>query len=1201
MNLIQSLTLDFFDAVLWQRAVWTLIHSLWQAALIALIVALLLRRIPVQRANARYACALSGVAAITLLLPLTFAALSGWDAWTAHAKAAPPRNAQTDPAPSIIETSAPSMATSAPSISPTPALPTEPTAVAAAPSPTSSTPDASGDFSGDRGRGWTAWAALAWLFGVLIMLIRTAASLIATRTLLRTPALPGDHPLVMQAVVLAQRLGVRAPVRIAATDAISTPAVAGLIRPLILFPASTLTGLEESQLRAILAHELAHIARNDLLIALVQRIIEAILFFNPALLWLSRQLRIEREACCDALAAEVIGDPHEVARTLAQVAAATRPAASPLPVAALAMADEETPILQRIRRLIAPAEARPARIPWTTFALLVGASFVFLFSLSITAAQVGETAARLLKPEERIQQVREIAEEFSDRVIDAQAPENRVTIKGRVRTADGSPLPEDLRLVGFVSYMDGDTMTTAPYVSITQEPDGAFTATAPAGEVMLRAEARGFAPVGSDRLRPKPGGAIEGVEIIVGTGYTGTVQVTDQAGAPITGVEIQKSQQIHIWHAASQIAMTDANGIVQFDHLARSPVRLSVRHPGFAAESIEVTLDENQAYTWRLTSTERLVVALLDRSKPIPTGFAPLAGAEILHAFDNASVRINEPRAERRPQAALATTDERGRFSIDSLRQDTQYVYWVRWGENYQLLPMLSLADSPAEIIVDPPLWIEGEVRGDITRLEHRNDQPVITYHDGWGFQTQSRMSYGSGIPLQTTVDPETRRFRIGPLVARTDTSITAGPVKRSFNPRAYSDGRILIIDLDQAEPEYPTREVVFRFVPPPEWPPPEGEITVWANIPESNRTDRQVLSVRNGEASLTIRLPNNDQPGGVRYEPKLLPGYWFARNQIGTIEIPSGDEPFVITQPVQPAGTVHGRVLMPDGSPAGRISPSLYTIDQNAQSASAQSDSRPDGRFLVTGIPINRTFCIGVSDMSSDSERRILSDPFTFTEHTLSREITLQFVDGVDLDIRFLDPFGDPIRRIRPRLIYHSPYRHSHLGSDKSPDANGRVVWKNINPNLPGEHIIEVQPTHDTIGHRHTVDISRPVQTIQLVRGMRTTGQIIDAVTGRPIPNAHLDLHPDFTPEQQPQFPGAVPITTDAEGRFDVRNLEPITYRIQVGDVFPPEAVFAENNRTISYQGTPSTLTITGGELDQTIRVAIPPWGRFKPAPAAN
>lgn len=1191
----------FFAHPLWERIVWTLLHSLWQGALIAVIVALILRRLPALRADARHAVTLAGFAALALALPITFAALTGWNAWMQQQHAAPSTLAQSAPLPPADSSMSPAPGASMPappSVAHSPPAPVPSTAAhSGSPNSVAETPQASETF-----RGWVAWIALFWLLGTTLMLIRTASSLIATRALLRTPALPDHHPLTDTLRTLAARMRLTGPIRLAESDRVSTPCVAGLLRPVILLPITALTNLDESQLRAILAHELAHIRRKDLLVALLQRIIESILFFNPAALWLGRQLRIEREACCDALAAEAIDDPHAVARTLAHVAAASR-APAPFPTAALAMTGpNDAPLLQRIRRLLLPNERIPARLPWPSFLAVTLIACASLFTLTITAAQVGETAAKLLKPEERIEQVRKIARDFGEQFLDnLDAPENLVTIKGRVRTADGSPLPDSLPgRYGHANVftITGPQSTSGTGYALNIEPDGTFSIQLRSGTTRLVICMRGFAPAESAPIQTKPGETFENFEIVLERGDTGRVQVVDPAGKPIPDVEISNSQLVVNAWCGSAPVVTDQDGIAILENLAPMSVRLAVKHPGYESESIDVSLTEDEPYTWHLTPAKPLVVALYDRSKPTPEGFAPLANARIYFGFDTGSRNSQDPRAGFRP-TLLATTDANGVFSIDSLRRDTEYVYWVRWGDNYQMLPRLTLAQSPAEIVVDPPLWINGEVRGDLSKLEVWYDKPSIRFTDNWSIKIDGSM-HGSSYTGHAAVDPDTRRVLIGPLVALQRTRIDAGPVTRFINPRDHID-EPLVIDLDQPKPERKVREVVITLMPPRQWPAPQGTMVAGPLLLDGEflRYERNIADVVEGVARVSVPLSEDGGPGKLYLEPDQLPGYWFER--VYDIEIPPGDDPYEYRLPVQPAGSVHGRALMPDGSPASRIFVVLYTVRAPGMpNIKPQVQTTADGRFVLNGIPLNRTFRIGVEN-ASDDEHRVLSEEFRFTEDNLTREINLQFVEGETVGVRILDPNGNHARNANVHLIYETPYSHSHQGFSRSHDAAGITTWNHVNLDLPGEHRIEISPTRDTVGVRRIIDPDNPNFTIQLIRGLRTTGQIIDAATGQPIPNAHLDLFPDFRPEQRPQFPGSVPITTDAEGRFDVRNLEPITYRIQVGDVFPPEAVFNDTDHTITYQGSPSTLTIRAGELDQTIRVAIAPWSSHTPAPAAN
>jgi beta-lactamase regulating signal transducer with metallopeptidase domain len=95
--------------------------------------------------------------------------------------------------------------------------------------------------------------------------------------------------------------------------------VIGTLRPVILLPASTLTGLTPQQIEMVLAHELAHIRRHDFLVNLLQAVVETLMFYHPAVWWMSRRVRIERENCCDDMAVAVCGNPIQYARALTRL------------------------------------------------------------------------------------------------------------------------------------------------------------------------------------------------------------------------------------------------------------------------------------------------------------------------------------------------------------------------------------------------------------------------------------------------------------------------------------------------------------------------------------------------------------------------------------------------------------------------------------------------------------------------------------------------------------------------------------------------------------------------------------------------------------------------------------------------------------------------------------------------------------------
>src|SRR5207247_9201321 len=148
------------------------------------------------------------------------------------------------------------------------------------------------------------------------------------------------------------RLRTSRPVRVLEAAVVQVPAVMGCLLPLILLPASALTGLSPLQLDALLAHELAHVRRYDYLVKLVQSVIETLLFYHPAVWWVSQQVREERELCCDDLAVAVCGDAHFYATALVGM---ERLRGTP-PAFALAATGPGGALMGRIRRLVAPVQ-----------------------------------------------------------------------------------------------------------------------------------------------------------------------------------------------------------------------------------------------------------------------------------------------------------------------------------------------------------------------------------------------------------------------------------------------------------------------------------------------------------------------------------------------------------------------------------------------------------------------------------------------------------------------------------------------------------------------------------------------------------------------------------------------------------------------------------------------------------------------------
>jgi beta-lactamase regulating signal transducer with metallopeptidase domain len=264
---------------------WCLLHFVWQGAVLALVLSALLTRL--RSPQARYASAVCTLALIMLAPVLTFAVMQ------------PP----TDGAQSISGGTLSDARSGSES--------SQSSATSAGSRQLLSIVDAT------RSTDWLNYAVLVWFAGVYMFTLRTLGAWMLLMRLRRQHAEPVAGNLLMTCLALQARLGVRRAVRYVCSKSMDSPAVMGWLRPVVVLPLSVLAGLTPWQVEAIIAHELAHIRRWDAFVNLFQVATETLLFYHPAVWWVNRVIRSEREHCCDDVAVAACGNAHGYARALA--------------------------------------------------------------------------------------------------------------------------------------------------------------------------------------------------------------------------------------------------------------------------------------------------------------------------------------------------------------------------------------------------------------------------------------------------------------------------------------------------------------------------------------------------------------------------------------------------------------------------------------------------------------------------------------------------------------------------------------------------------------------------------------------------------------------------------------------------------------------------------------------------------------------
>jgi D-alanyl-D-alanine endopeptidase (penicillin-binding protein 7) len=282
---------------------WTLVHFVWQGALLGCLTAVLLTFLRNARPETRYAAACLGLLLCLAWPAANLVALLGAGDGAAAARLLPAAEAV-------------------------------------------------------RGRAVDAAGLLPWIrqnLGWIVALWAACAGALALRMAAgllwvgRAARLQSHHPAWQARLsAMAERFGLGREVRLRVIDGLASPITAGWWRPVVLVPASLLSGMPPHLLEALLAHELGHVQRCDYLVNLGQNVIETIFFYHPAVWWISHRIRAEREQIADDYAARQLGEPRRLALALSELERLQ------FSTHHLAQAANGGDLMSRIKRLLRP-------------------------------------------------------------------------------------------------------------------------------------------------------------------------------------------------------------------------------------------------------------------------------------------------------------------------------------------------------------------------------------------------------------------------------------------------------------------------------------------------------------------------------------------------------------------------------------------------------------------------------------------------------------------------------------------------------------------------------------------------------------------------------------------------------------------------------------------------------------------------------
>ncbi|HBL44464.1 carboxypeptidase regulatory-like domain-containing protein [Gimesia sp.] len=663
------------DPALSGRLCLTLLHSLWQVALLAGLLWLVERcwqKITVER---RYVLHVAVLLCVLLALPVTFL-LVGPAASTPVVISQPqtvrdtfPSQAETKPAaPPQFRSEMPELLPGAES----------PLSENQKLQPASNiSPEKTKTSPARRSQAWlwlAPWIVACYVAGVVLMLARLVISSIRVQRLAASAERIIAGPLVNSLREIARKWSLKAVPVLARSEQIIVPRVTGILRPMILLPASAISGLTTDELELILAHELAHIRRFDLWINLLQRFTEAILFFNPALWYLSHRISMLREYCCDEMTCQLKLDstsPFEsrvnYATALLHVAElARRSSVSTGDLTSLAASGRSpSEIRRRVARLFGESLQEPMPVSRNGLCalLLLGFSLTLITMVSPSNAEPASQKTAIKAETEAQQKNQPVTDD-----TDTQDHSLR-QFQLNVVDPDGKPVPDT------TVEIRSDPAPTAEHILrgeyLRDATYGPFVKTNDKGELLFRIPLQmkrfnlsikkpGYAPYWAGwSSYEHPESIPAEFTAILDKGWTVGGVIVDEAGKPVEGARISPSVYFKKRPGdTSQLGVgtkikTDAKGQWHFDYVpaSKAEVHIDVNHPDYrpwrkrvARSEFEVKADASPSARITLEEGLNITGSVTDENGK------PIAGALVRTKFGN--------------DVRKATTDEFGVYLI---------------------------------------------------------------------------------------------------------------------------------------------------------------------------------------------------------------------------------------------------------------------------------------------------------------------------------------------------------------------------------------------------------------------------------------------------------------------------------------------------------------------------------------------------------
>lgn len=1030
-----------------------LLHSLWQGVIIMLVLALILR-FARKNHNMRYGLSLVAMLGIVIAATVTYS-LENRNYEPVYSRQSVEQYMETKPEVGPLDISA--------RIEPVDngiAVSQNDSVVVNSSHGKSVQMDNSGSLKND----WQYLVMYCWFAGVSVMLMRMLLMLSGTSRLINN-AVSVDNVRINDIFRKLTHVGGFAKnISIAISNEIISPCIAGVLRPVILLPAC-ITGLSAEEITAILSHELAHIRRFDWLVNIFQMIIESLLFFNPAVWWVSRQIRLEREAACDQYAVKACASSHDYAELLVKFASMS---AGVKPAMALNFSHgKKSSLAERIKMLIVPGYkpfVKTGLLP-ILFAAVIGT--VLVMSLSKGADQTIEYIGKNLSPQQR-QEITQKAVNDSSLV---NLPEDKyITLKGRVVMADGSDLAGYCESCGkahsrFTAYIEYDfDQTGRDTGNLNIQDDGSFETKliGVSGWILLEnheAQIGQYIP-----FEFTPGEVVENFQLVLKIYPPQQILIVDENNAPIDGAKVTGGYpgppRYNSWHNFINV-QSDASGLATINHFNNNlKFNMIITAEGYECQKMrDMKIQPGTIPTIIMKKVPMTTVVVTDAAtgKAVPDAIVLLHGGQYNNEIDNLDYYISVGKFRK--------TDQEGKVYLNSLSSSEHYLGMVMT-DRFQRKYLEVLAGEINTVDLDPARPIIGTVTGNLACLPSDDKGRYLNYTERFsgfhvGYECMPKKIY--------IVEKEGKGyFEIKDYYGQIVT-LTGGPVNQRIIIESqpplqdYSYGNVTdISNVIVGLPETAGKDMVkVKLI----MKTPDGKLLSQLNgkimclYVGNNKTNlyHEKKDIVNGIVEFEAK---NYQELG--WQPDTESGYYFERKWFNKGKVIDDITEDIICFP---AGSIIGSIKDSTGN-AIAMSVNIIAVehapvlaqfgiehDYSGLNGSPYSNYT-NSEFVLGPLPLGGTYYIRLS--SDNTYWR--SDDIKLTEKDSVCKLDVKLPELVDVKGRIVGDDGKPLADTGFSLCIESEGM-SHYTLERKTDASGEFEIKGINSEAKGiKHSIQIK-----------------------------------------------------------------------------------------------------------------------------------------------